>query len=299
MSLTPPRPAPPPLNALRAFEAALRHESFQRAADELAVTPGAIAQQVRKLEDWAGLRLFDRNAQGVTPTAPARAVMTRLSTAFEDLTNVARTLRQSTARVPVRIAALPAIAQLWLAPRLTALRSVLPGAELSIHALDTPPSLIHGSFDIAIYPAWEPMADSVSVAANVLGPVAAPDLAKHIRTPGDLINATLIHDSAWHQDWAYWLNRALVTTVDAARGPVFSLYSLAVDRCVAGEGVLIGHSALIGDHLAHGRLVQLFPDLTVEGPKICLSLPQGAQPGGLFGDVTKFLRTLDGGIYRP
>lgn len=274
MPLTPPRPSPPPLNALRAFEAAVRHQSFQRAAEELAVTPGAVAQQVRKLEDWAGVVLFERRSQGVFPKALARDVLARLTAGFEELSAAARHLRQGSSHMPVRIAALPAVAQLWLAPRLTQLRTALPELEFSVHAMDNRPNLTHGDFDLTLYPDWSASEAAHVIALNRLAPVAAPNVANTISQLHDLRDVPLIHDSAWSQDWERWLNEVGVNGVDPTRGPVFSLYSLAVERCLAGDGILMGHIALLLPQIKNGTLVPLFPDLEIEGPPICLHLPR-------------------------
>ena len=295
MSLTPPRPTPVPLNALRAVEAAARHESFLRAAEELAVSPGAVAQQVRKLEDWAGVALFDRHPQGVVPTALARDVLAHLTTGFEHLSEAARTLRHARPRAPVRLAALPAVAQLWLAPRLTDLRAALPDVELSIHALDAPPNLTHGGFDMAIYPGAATRPGTRLLQRNLLCPVAAPHVAVRLHRPQDLAGAVLIHDSSWTNDWNRWLQANRVSGVVAAQGPVHSLYSLAVDRCVAGDGVLMGHLALLRGLIADGRLTPLFEDRAVDGPALCLTLPNGTDPDSLLVKVADALAAAGAG----
>ncbi|MEM9059309.1 MAG: LysR family transcriptional regulator [Pseudomonadota bacterium] len=192
MPLSPPRPTAVPLNALRAFESALRHRSFLRAAEELCVTPGAVAQQIKKLESWAGAQLFERQAQGVVPTPLALLLLPKLETGFTALGSVAQALRHAGARSEIRIAALPAVAQLWLSPRLSELQARMPDANIAIHALDVPPNLERGEFDIAIYP-QDMLGGSpgeVAVLANsTLAPVAAPDLAESLRTPDDLKSA--------------------------------------------------------------------------------------------------------------
>ena len=110
----------PSLNSLRAFEAAARYESFVIAAEELGVTPGAVAQQVKALEAWLGVELFDRLSQGIRLREEARAVLGELSGAFDALGNAVASLRTAAGSPFLRIAALPSIAQLWLQPRLAA-----------------------------------------------------------------------------------------------------------------------------------------------------------------------------------
>lgn len=280
MYLTPPRADQAPLNALRAFEAAGRHGSFLRAAEELCVTPGAIAQQIKKLENWAGVELFERHPQGVTLTPLARRLIPELQAGFEALGSVSKSLRHGGARAEVRIASLPAIAQLWLGPRLSELQRSIPDADLAIHALDTPPLLERGDFDLAIYPAdmlAAPHRPDDVLTKNTLVPVAAPKIADRVRHPEDLRDATLIHDLAWRGDWAAWLTAHGIDHAAPERGPTHSLYSMAVERCIAGDGILIGHTALIGQHLESGALKAIFPDLSVPGQPICLAqLPSDA-----------------------
>src|SRR5262245_56225347 len=126
MAVDPPRPRMPPLNALRAFEAAARHESFAKAADELGVTPAAISHQVKALEEWLGAALFVRHAQGLYLTDAGRAAMPAFSAAFEAMGLAVQELRVHAPRPQITIAALPSIAQLWLAPKLPALRRAFP-----------------------------------------------------------------------------------------------------------------------------------------------------------------------------
>ena len=112
MSISPPRPKGPPLNALRAFEAAARLGGFTPAADELCVTPGAISQHIKSLEDWAGSPLFVRRSQGVSLTELGESVAAEFSTAFDAMGNAVRALRTRAAQSSINIAALPSVAQL-------------------------------------------------------------------------------------------------------------------------------------------------------------------------------------------
>lgn len=273
MHLSPPRATTAPLNALRAFEAAGRHGSFQRAAEELCVTPGAVAQQIKKLESWAGVLLFERHPQGVTLTPLARRLMPELRAGLEALCTVSQALRLGGARAEIRIAALPAIAQLWLSQRLSDLQRNVPEADIAIHALDVPPLLNRGDFDLAIYPEnmlTESHGPGEVLAGNRLVPVAAPGVADRVRRPEDLKSATLIHDLAWRGDWTAWLKAQGIDHPAPERGPTHSLYSMAVERCIAGDGILIGHTALIGHHLESGALKAVFPERSISWQPICL-----------------------------
>lgn len=260
MPVKPPRPRGPHLNAMRAFEAAARRGGFAAAADELAVTPGAISQQVRALEDWIGADLFERKSQGVTLTPLGATTAKAFSTAFDALGDAMQTLRANAPSAPLSIAALPAIAQLWLTPRLPAIRTALPSRAISITALETPPNLRRELYDLSLF-----MADATTgtpLATDALMPIATPAIAARIAKPNDLARETLLHDTAWKSDWDTWLNAtgtSLPARTDTAE---FSLYSMALDATRAGAGVLMGHRPLVAADIASGALVPVFPHLT-------------------------------------
>ena len=245
----------PPLNALRAFEAAARLGGFQAAAEELCVTPGAVAQHIRGLEDWLGAELFTRHARGVALTPLGQGVLARFTQAFDDLGRAVQTLRAS-AGGDIKIAALPAVAQLWLTPRLPALRSGLPGVRISVTALETPPNLSREPFDMALFFGVE----GVPLADDALIPVAAPGLGW---------DAPRLGDATWIGDWLRWCEAMGVI----ARPPdvLHSLFALAVDEACAGAGVLMGHMALLSAHLADGRLEALGNPLALAAPLMLTS----------------------------
>ena len=259
MPVSPPRPKGPPLNALRAFEAAARLGGFASAADELCVTPGAVAQQVKALEAWAGARLFERGAQGVTLTPLGAGVLAIFSEAFDRLGEAVQMLRAQATPRRVRVATLPSIAQLWLSPRLPAIRTVAPDIEISVAALESPPNLRREPFDLSLFFEDVPLrSGSVKIAPDVIFPVCAPALAARLRQPSDLRRVTLLHDATWSDDWRRWTAATLGDAAFDLSGPVFSLYSLAVEEAKNGAGVLMGHEALVAESIAHGALVAPF-----------------------------------------
>lgn len=255
MPVAPPPPRPPSLTALRAFEAALRLGGFTAAAAELGVTPGAVTAQVKALESDLGAALFDRTARGVRPTALGLAAGPRLTAAFDALLAAAAELRAQAAPQVVHIATLPSIAQLWLSPRLPALRAVAPDILVSITALEAPPNLKRAPYDLNLFPAE---AGGRLVAEDRIFPVCAPALAAGLVTPDDLSRLPCLGDSTWAADWETWLAAAAPGCRIATRGPVHSLYALAVEEAVNGAGVLIGHEPLVAAHLARGTLVAPF-----------------------------------------
>lgn len=290
MAVKPPRPPLPPLNALRAFEAAARLGSFSRAAEEIGVTQGAIAQQVRHLEAFLGLTLFRRLPQGVALTEAAQEARPRLSAAFDALALTVQELKASHAGRALTIAALPCIAQLWLSPRLPALQQAFPGLAISISAMEEPPTGRHDSFDLALFYLAQPRADAVTLGEDSLFPVCAPSLAVTLRTRADLAGQTLLHDAVWRGDWARWLRHAGTSGIDPGRGPSYSLYALALDAALGGAGILIGRRSLVAPYLADGRLVQPFTHELLSGDRLTMLLSPAGKPHPWRTEVIAWLK---------
>lgn len=263
MAVNPPRPRMPPLNTLRSFEAAARYESFAKAADELGVTPAAISHQVKALEQWLGSQLFVRHAQGLHLTDAGRAALPSFSAAFDAMGLAVQELRVWAPTAHVSIAALPAIAQLWLAPRLPGLRTALPFLRPSIHALEEPPDFRREPFDLAIFLTTARNASSsraFKLCDDLVFPVCSPSLAKSLTTPADLLSVPLLWDTTWTGDWKLWLDEVGVKAPSIETGSEFSLYSLAVQAAIDGAGVLIGHESLVSAAIGSGALVAPFPE---------------------------------------
>ncbi|RXT19370.1 hypothetical protein B5U98_22195 [Bosea sp. Tri-39] len=281
----------PPLNALRAFEAAARLGSFSRAAEEIGVTQGAIAQQVRHLEAFLGLTLFRRLPQGVALTEAAQEARPRLSAAFDALALTVHELKASHAGRALAIAALPCIAQLWLSPRLPALQQAFPGLPISINAMEEPPTGRHDCFDLALFYLAEPPANALAFDEDSLFPVCAPALARALRTPADLAGQTLLHDAVWRSDWARWLRHADASGSDTGRGPSYSLYALALDAALGGAGILIGRRSLVAPYLADGRLVAPFAEEFPSGDRLTMLFPPVGKPHPRRAEVVAWLET--------
>ena len=267
MSVSPPRPKGPPLNALRAFEAAARLGGFANASEELGVTPGAISQHIKVLEDWVGVALFERRSQGVRLTETGAALAPEFANAFDALGEAVRRLRASATHRTLHIAALPSIAQLWLSPRLPEVRTALPQIGLSVSATETPPNLSREMFDLSLF-FREPQGGrrETVLAPDIIYPVCAPDLAADLRNIQDLSHHTLLHDALWPEDWAFWAQGAGIAIDGVDTGPSFSLYSVALEEAKHGAGVLIGHHALVAPALARGELMAPF-DIRITTPK--------------------------------
>lgn len=255
----------PPLNALRAFEAAGRLGGFAPAAEELGVTPGAVTAHLKGLEAQLGAPLFERAARGVRLTALGARVLPEMTAAFDALNAAVQRMQTEAAPELVRIAALPALAQLWLSPRLPGLRAAEPRVRVSITALEAPPEAKRDAHDLYLFYRAAGRGPGQVLARDMIFPVCAPSVAARLAEPADLDPEDCLSDSAWPGDWAAWAAAAGLGAGFRPRGAAFSLYALAVEEAVNGAGVLMGHAALVARHLAEGRLVRPF------GPEVELS----------------------------
>ncbi|MES2665906.1 MAG: LysR family transcriptional regulator [Pseudomonadota bacterium] len=286
MAVAPPRPKDLALNALRAFEAAARLGGFAAAAVELGVSPGAITSHIKALEAALGAPLFVRTPRGVVPTPLGARAASGFTDAFDGLAQAVQALRADAAPQVVHIATLPAIAQLWLSPRLPGLRVVAPEISVSITALEAPPNLKRAPYDLCLFYADK---GGASLCDDVIFPVCTPGVAAALRHPADLATVPCLGDSAWGEDWAIWSAVAMPGGLPV-RGPVYSLYALAVEEALNGAGVAIGHEALVARHLTSGALVAPF-DLAVTLPRaLRLWSARPARPRGAVDRVVQFLR---------
>lgn len=287
MPVAPPPLKGMPLNALRAFETAARLGGFAAAGAELGVTAGAVTAHVKALEEALGAPLFERHAKGVRLTSLGLRTLPDFTEAFDALGLAVQRLRAEAAPRTVHVATLPAIAQLWLSPRLPELRKAAPDITVSITALELPPDLKRAPFDLNLF--FSATTRGRGLARDLIFPVCAPALAQRLRAPGDLADLPCLTDSIWADDWHHWTAKAMPGQHFTPRGPVFSLYALAVEEAVNGAGVLMGHMALVERHLADGRLVAPF-DIRVElDRRLSLWSVRRPQPGSAVALVADWL----------
>jgi LysR family glycine cleavage system transcriptional activator len=257
----------PPLSALRAFEAAARHASAKRAAEELHVTATAISHQVRALEQWLGTPLFIRRTRQLDPTPAGRELQAVLAVGFDSFAATLARLRRAVGRQRITLTTTPAIAARCLMPGLDWLRERHPLLDVRIHATHEIVPLDGDAADVAVrygHGPWtgvmtEPLLD------NVFVPVCSPSLG--LTSAADLPRHPLIHfeprgsqDFAIH--WAAWQARAKVPGLDPNAGAVFNDETHTIAAALSGQGVALVSRALVADELERGLLVQLFgPEL--------------------------------------
>ncbi len=291
--LNPDKPRTPPLNALRAFEAAARLGGFRAAAVELSVTPGAVAQHVKSLEAWAGAALFERLSQGVRLTPLGSRVAEDLGAAFDQLGRAVIGLRAGAGAREIRIAVLPSIAQLWLSPRLPAARASLLQTTISITALDTPPNLLREAFDLSLFfVAGATPGHAIEICPDRIFPVCSPALATRLRTPADLQDCRFLHDSHFSDDWPDWLATAAPGLTLDTRGAQFSLYSLALQEAQNGAGILMGHEPLVRAAIDDGSLVAPFAESVEVERSLTLATAAETRPGSALNALVKQLCSI-------
>ena len=261
-----------PLNALRAFEAAARHLSFTRAAEELHVTPAAISHQIKQLEEYFATALFRRLTRSLMLTDEGQALLPPLRDGFDLLATACGRVRSFETDRLLTVSAAPSLAGRWLVARLERFRAANPEIDLRLDATDRLTDFERDGVDIAIryggggYPGLhvERLFET-----NVF-PVCSPAFAAGpppLRTPDDLAGRTLLH-SAWASredtwpNWRMWLLAAGVAEVEADRGPRFNDVGMAMQTAIDGHGIALTSTVLAADDLAAGRLMAPF-DLCV------------------------------------
>jgi LysR family glycine cleavage system transcriptional activator len=252
----------PPLNALKAFEAAARHESFTRAAEELCVTQGAVSHQVKALEAELGLKLFNRQRQRLVITEAGRAYLAVVRDAFDRIADGTQRLLQRQRGGALTVSTSPNFAAKWLVHRLGRFAEVHPEIDLRVSASVQHVDFTREDIDLAIRHG-DGTASELHVTrlcAEELFPVCSPKLVNGrspLRKPSDLSRFPLLHVND-RQGWSQWLNFAGVEGVDPSRGPVINQASLAIDAAVDGQGVALARTALAAWDLIGGRLVRPF-----------------------------------------
>jgi LysR family transcriptional regulator, glycine cleavage system transcriptional activator len=268
----------PPLGSLRAFEAAARHQSFRRAADELNVTPAAISHQVKALEEFLGIKLFRRLVRGLELTATAEASMGILRGGFDALATAVEMMRTHETAGTLDVSIAPSLAVKWVAPRIHGFVSAYPDIDVRMaasagmidgkresanqHVGDSDEPYVEIRFGEGDYPGHR--VDRL-FPVSVL-PMCSPRLleGEHgLQRPEQLRHHTLLHhDSAQIEgggaNWKSWLKSAGVDGVDVSRGPHFNHAVLALDAAIDGAGVVLSYPVLAWADLAAKRLVAPF-----------------------------------------
>ena len=253
----------PPLNALKAFEAAARHESFTRAAEELNVTQGAVSHQVKALEAVLGLALFTREPRRLVITQAGRDYLNIVRDALDRIAVGTDQLLQRQSSGILTVSTSPNFASKWLVHRLGRFAEQHPAIDLRIGAALHHIDFSREDVDVAVRHAESPDAglDCQRLYEEELFPVCSPallDADLPLRSPADLTRLTLLHLDN-RQDWLKWFKAAGVSVPDLSRGPVLNQASMVIDAAVDGQGVALARTGLAARDLIAGRLVRPVP----------------------------------------
>ena len=273
----------PPLTALRAFDAAARHMSFAKAADELNVTPAALSFQIKSLEDHLGAPLFKRLNRAVELTDSGRALAPDARLAFETLTAGWRAAQRVQNHQSLTVTAGPAFTAKWLAPRLFEFAQSHPEIELRFSASLRSMDFSRDNIDVAIRFGYGPDTGLYSwpLAEEWVTPVMVPELAERYPTPESLHEATLITDDSIDflnppADWTAWSSRMGIKPL-VPNGPRFSQADHAIDAALSGAGVALGRRAVVIKDLADGRLVAPYGKALLTGARFRFLCLEGAE----------------------
>jgi len=258
----------PPLNSLRAFEAVGRHLSFSKAAGELNVTPGAISQQVRGLEDFLEIKLFKRRNRSIVLTDSGQVFLPLLSDGFSRITEAVDSVRRSQGDEPLTITAAPSFTSKWLIPRLCKFQALHPEIDVRIDASSRLVDFVREDIDVGIRFGTGEIEglDSNYLFSFDLIPVCSPDLkheGKAVHDLSDIRHHTLLHSQDTDfdpsfPDWAMWLATAGVDDVDASRGIFFSQGEMVIEAAIEGQGIALCANVMVAGALESGRLIQPF-----------------------------------------
>ncbi|MBN7822007.1 transcriptional regulator GcvA [Bowmanella sp. Y26] len=254
----------PPLNSLKAFEAAARHLSFTRAADELFVTQAAVSHQIKALEEFLGIKLFLRKNRSLLLTEEGQGYYLDIKDIFSSLQDATQRLLARGAKGAITVALPPSFAIQWLVPRIHKFSAQYPDIDVRIKAVDFDEGHLTDDVDVAIYYGrgkW-PGLQADKLHTEYLTPICSPLLFqsdKPLDTLDDLRYHQLLHDAS-REPWKNWIREFNVLGVNVNQGPIFSHSMLVLQAAALGQGIALGHSVLARPEIQAGRLICPFPE---------------------------------------
>ena len=293
----------PPLNALRAFEAAARHLSLTRAAAELRVTAGALSHQIRGLEELLGVKLFERRVRAIALTPAGKLLYPGLQTGFAQIREAVAGLDPKIGERVLVISAPPGFTAKWLVPRLYRFTAAHPEIDVRVSSSAVYADFARDGIDVAVrnlpldakHEAGLVIEKLIEVSVV---PVCSPRLvATHgpFARPAALKRVPLIHDDTLvhlpeYPTWAAWFKAAGVDGVDVSRGLRFNSTDHALDAASEGAGVLLAHDLPAYDDLRTGRLVIAVPPALATGRGYHLVCPKSRSERAHVGAFRAWLR---------
>jgi LysR family glycine cleavage system transcriptional activator len=261
----------PPLNALRAFEAAARHGSFKEAAEELHVSQSAISHQIKGLESYLGIELFLRKTRAVELTRSGKTYYPILRDAFERIVEGTELIRTPLARGAVTLQVYSSFTVRWLIRRLPGFQKEHPELQLRLCTAQEDVDFSRDDVDACIM-IGQPIGSGVHydfLFACQMFPVCSPGLLETlgpITTPAELAPGTLLQVYPSERDWRLWLQAQGLHDINPDAGLRFDSYDLAYTAALQGMGIALGQQPYIGSELAAGLLVEIFPGARVDNP---------------------------------
>ncbi|OKO84127.1 transcriptional regulator GcvA [Bradyrhizobium sp. AS23.2] len=279
------RPRLPPLNALKAFEAAARHESFTRAGEELCVTQGAVSHQVKALETELAIKLFNRERQRLIITEAGRDYLAVVRDALDRIAAGTERLLQRQSAGVLTVSTSPDFAAKWLVHRLGHFAEAHTGIDLRVSATLHHVDFAREEVDLAVRHGdgnW-PGLDAVRLSNERLFAVCSPKLLsgrRRLDRVGGILRFPLIHLDS-RADWEKWLRGIGIDDAGVIHGPVLNRASMVIDAAINGQGIALARTTLAAWDLINGRLVMAFPESSpvsktywIVCPKATAALPK-------------------------
>ena len=257
----------PPLNSLRVFEAAARHLSFTRAAEELFVTQAAVSHQIKALEEFLGLKLFRRRNRSLLLTEEGQSYFLDIKEIFSSLSEATDKVLERSAKGALTISLPPSFAIQWLVPRLSDFNNQEPDIDVRIKAVDMDEGSLTEDVDVAIYYGrgnWPGLRVDLLYQEQLL-PLCSPQVLlneKPLATIDDLRFHTLLHDTS-RKDWKQFVKQFDLQGMNVNHGPIFSHSTMVLQAAAHGQGIALGNNVLAQPELDAGRLVAPFEELLI------------------------------------
>ncbi|WP_063653341.1 transcriptional regulator GcvA [Aliivibrio fischeri] len=257
----------PPLNSLRVFEAAARHLSFTRAAEELFVTQAAVSHQIKALEEFLGLKLFRRRNRSLLLTEEGQSYFLDIKEIFSSLSEATDKVLERSAKGALTISLPPSFAIQWLVPRLSDFNNQEPDIDVRIKAVDMDEGSLTEDVDVAIYYGrgnWPGLRVELLYQEQLL-PLCSPQVLlneKPLATINDLRFHTLLHDTS-RKDWKQFVKHYELAGMNVNQGPIFSHSTMVLQAAAHGQGIALGNNVLAQPELDAGRLVAPFEEVLV------------------------------------
>jgi LysR family glycine cleavage system transcriptional activator len=286
----------PPLNALRAFEAVARLGNMQQAANELCVTHGAVSRQVKQLESWLGVNLFDRSQRSMSLNEVGRVYRQTASAALDMIHESTINTRQHAASNVLGVATTHSIASKWLMPLLTDFSALYPDIEVWMSLSQQLTSFSQPAVHVALRIGQGPWPGLVCIPLmrDKLITVVSPQLLEQgnsLETPGDLARFTLLHDQDPRPQWRAWLQRQGLGDIDASRGPRYSSAEILIQAAIGGLGIGLVSEILVAADIDNGLLIQPLEPALDDGTELWLVMPESNQNQPIVRAFCQWLQT--------